>query len=125
MGQGAYFAIQQSDRPRGPGPRRGGGIRGRVGTLNKLGIEVGHLQDLPQLLSTKQGLGFWLNRALCGDSYGPRQRVSSLRKEENNTRTIDSASPLVLLAQQPVFALAAWAQMMQGWWAWSHQRGAT
>lgn len=36
----------------GPGPRRGGGIRGRVGSLNKLGTEVGHLQDLPQLLST-------------------------------------------------------------------------
>lgn len=36
----------------GAGPRRGGGNQGRVGRLNKLGAEAGHLQDLPQLLPT-------------------------------------------------------------------------
>ena len=36
----------------GPGPRRGGSIWGCVGNLDKLGIEAGHLQDLPQLLPT-------------------------------------------------------------------------
>lgn len=109
----------------GAGPRRGGGNEGRVGRLNKLGVEAGHLQDLPQLLPT---LGVRLLASqgpYVGTVMWPQaERSRSLFAEGGKTtRGLLIQPHLSAPGSAAVFALAAWAQMTQGWWAWSHQKG--